>query len=184
MGNTETTTITTAKAASPNAGRSKTEFRAKREIIGLTQADIAEELGVGLKTVKRWESEGYRNPSDEAWALIDREYEKVKKTIAFTVNAYSALKEKGSASSPIQLAYYRSQEQHDAVSPAEENYLRVNAQMRIMAIVLESLGIESTFISEGLEEVARRNGVKKLPAVSSRERAVPRSVVREDGAGE
>ena len=159
MGNTETTTITTAKAASPNAGRSKTEFRAKREIIGLTQADIAEELGVGLKTVKRWESEGYRNPSDEAWALIDREYEVVRKTIANAVRTFTPLKENDGASSPIRLAYYRSQEQYEELSPIEGNYLRVNASMRVTAIVLESLGIEATFVpTDGLAEIARAKG--------------------------
>lgn len=60
----------------PYAGRSVAEFRAKREMCGLSLYDVAEELGVAVNTVKRWENPNYFPPSPAAWRYIDREYDK------------------------------------------------------------------------------------------------------------
>lgn len=59
----------------PYADRSVAEFRAKRELCGLSLYDVAEELGVALNTVKRWENPNYFPPSPAAWRFIDRQYE-------------------------------------------------------------------------------------------------------------
>ena len=60
----------------PYADRSVAEFRAKREMCGLSLYDVAEELGVAVNTVKRWENPNYFPPSPAAWRYIDREYDK------------------------------------------------------------------------------------------------------------
>lgn len=60
----------------PYASRSVAEFRAKRELSGLSLYDVAKELGVALNTVKRWENPNYFPPSPAAWRFIDREYDK------------------------------------------------------------------------------------------------------------
>jgi len=60
----------------PYANRSVAEFRAKRELCGISLYDIADELGVAVNTVKRWENPNYFPPSPAAWRFIDREYEK------------------------------------------------------------------------------------------------------------
>ena len=60
----------------PYADRSVAEFRAKRELCGLSLYDVAEELGVAVNTVKRWENPNYFPPSPAAWRYIDREYDK------------------------------------------------------------------------------------------------------------
>lgn len=60
----------------PYADRSVAEFRAKRELCGLSLYDVAKELGVAVNTVKRWENPNYFPPSPAAWRYIDREYEK------------------------------------------------------------------------------------------------------------
>lgn len=60
----------------PYADRSVAEFRAKRELCGLSTYDVAKELGVAVNTVKRWENPNYFPPSPAAWRFIDREYEK------------------------------------------------------------------------------------------------------------
>ena len=97
--------------------------------------------------MKRWESDGYRNPSDEAWALIDREYEVFKRTIATDIKVFSHLSGRRGEVKPVEIAYWRSQEQIDEVYPMPMKYLRANANARIAAIVLETLGIDCTFIS-------------------------------------
>ncbi len=60
----------------PYAGRSVAEFRAMREMCGLSVYDVAKELDVAVNTVKRWENPNYFPPSPEAWRFIDREYNK------------------------------------------------------------------------------------------------------------
>lgn len=65
----------------PYADRSVAEFRAKRELSGLSLYDVAQELGVALNTVKRWENPNYFPPSPAAWRFIDREYEKYCKRV-------------------------------------------------------------------------------------------------------
>ena len=59
----------------PYADRSVAEFRAKRELCGLSLYDVAQELGVALNTVKRWENPNYFPPSPHAWRYIDRQYD-------------------------------------------------------------------------------------------------------------
>lgn len=60
----------------PYADRSVAEFRAKREMCGLSLYDVADELGVAVNTVKRWENPNYFPPSPAAWRFIDRQYDK------------------------------------------------------------------------------------------------------------
>ena len=60
----------------PYADRSVAEFRAKRELCGLSLYDVADELGVAVNTVKRWENPNYFPPSPAAWRYIDREYDR------------------------------------------------------------------------------------------------------------
>ena len=60
----------------PYADRSVAEFRAERELCGLSLYDVAKELGVAVNTVKRWENPNYFPPSPAAWEYIDREYER------------------------------------------------------------------------------------------------------------
>jgi hypothetical protein len=60
----------------PYADRSVAEFRAKREMCGLSLYDVAQELGVAANTVKRWENPNYFPPSPAAWRFIDRQYDK------------------------------------------------------------------------------------------------------------
>lgn len=60
----------------PYADRSVAEFRARRELCGLSTYDVAKALGVAVNTVKRWENPNYFPPSPTAWEYIDREYER------------------------------------------------------------------------------------------------------------
>ena len=58
----------------PYADRSVAKFCAKREMCGISLYDIAQELGIAVNTVKRWEDPNYFPPSPEAWRYIDRQH--------------------------------------------------------------------------------------------------------------
>lgn len=50
----------------------KAEFRLLREAVGMTQAAMARELGVEVRSVKRWESqEAPQAPPQDAWNLLE-----------------------------------------------------------------------------------------------------------------
>lgn len=54
--------------------RGKADFRARREMLGLTQQDVADALNANVKTIKNWENPRqtrYRI-SDAAWEYLDR----------------------------------------------------------------------------------------------------------------
>ena len=89
--------------------RSKLELRALREIVGLSQADMAEALGVNRTTVKRWErpdSDGY-TPPDDAFELLDNLVAQQDATVS------AALAEHG-GDAAVTLPYYRTQEELEA----------------------------------------------------------------------
>ena len=54
--------------------RSKREFKFLREQVGYRQIDLAREMGVSERSVKRWEdikSENYHAP-EAAWEILDK----------------------------------------------------------------------------------------------------------------
>ena len=52
--------------------RTKSEFRALRERVGLTRDTLAELLGVTVRSVRYWESlDSLRYPPEDAWHVLD-----------------------------------------------------------------------------------------------------------------
>lgn len=93
--------------------QSKAAFRAIREECGMTQQDVAVELGYDPRSVKRWENEAatdYRAP-EAAWAWLlacrDALYEEADHAVREVLRMH-----RGDA--PVALTYYRTQEQLDA----------------------------------------------------------------------
>lgn len=90
----------------PYKDRSVAEFRAKREMSGLSTYDVAHELGVAVNTVKRWENPHYFPPSPAAWRFIDRAYEQHKKKVSEIID--KAIEEfDENDEKPIVIGWYR-----------------------------------------------------------------------------
>ena len=52
--------------------RTQGEFKARREMAGLSQQDISAALGVNISTVKRWENPSFPYmPPEDAWKTVD-----------------------------------------------------------------------------------------------------------------
>lgn len=52
-------------------GRDKADLKAVRESIGISQIDLSEELGVTVRSIKRWEQIGWEEPPERVWELIE-----------------------------------------------------------------------------------------------------------------
>lgn len=123
--------------------RSKAEFRALRESVGLSQADVARALGVTVRSVRRWEtpSPGYLGAPDDAWALLDDAIARQNAVVAGALDTVDALPGR-----TVQLAYYRDQEQFDEYSREPgEPYGQANANARLVADALRSHGVDVSF---------------------------------------
>lgn len=123
--------------------RSKAEFRALRESVGMSQADVAKKLGVTVRSVRRWETPapGYRGAPDDAWKLLDETVKKQDAVVAGALDIADALHGRS-----VQLTYYRDQKQFDLFGREPgEPYGQANANARMTADALRSQGVEVSF---------------------------------------
>ena len=121
-------------------GRSKADFRARREALGLTQQDVADEADVNVSTVKRWEKPGYFDPPDDVWAWLDDCGALQREVVDAAVSAAVAR-----GRGPVQVTYYRSQEQYDELGRDPGPYGVANANARMVSSRLRGLGFEVDF---------------------------------------
>ncbi|MDO4443866.1 MAG: helix-turn-helix transcriptional regulator [Slackia sp.] len=112
------------------------EFRARREICGLTQGDVADACGVRLLTVKRWEKLGEAEPPADAWEFLEGVEAARRAVVRQAVEAAAADKP-----GAVRLTYCRTQEQYDALGRGGGPVGVANANARAVADLLESMGI-------------------------------------------
>jgi transcriptional regulator with XRE-family HTH domain len=123
--------------------RSKAEFRALRESVGMSQADVARALGMTVRSVRRWETPepGYHGAPDDAWKLLDDALAEQAAAVSSSLETAASQPD-----GPVQLMYYRDQAQFDAYgSEPGEPYGQANANARAIADALRSQGMEVTF---------------------------------------
>lgn len=127
--------------------KSKAAFRAVREACGLSQQDVADEAGVQLRTVKKWESSGsdIKQPPDDVWewlvAMRDAAYAEAARMAANAIEL--AVDE--SDSGPIYIAYYRMQADLERFGQDDRPYGLVNTISRKAAEIIEDAGYEVEF---------------------------------------
>lgn len=120
--------------------RTKADFRALRELLGLTQQDVADAAGVNVSTAKRWEKPGYFTPPDDVWAWLE-DCERLHGEVVDAAVSAAVARGRG----PVQITYYRSQEQYDAAGSDDGPYGVANANARMVASRLRALGYEVDF---------------------------------------
>jgi transcriptional regulator with XRE-family HTH domain len=122
----------------PYADRSVAEFRAKREMCGISLYDVAGELGVAVNTVKRWENPNYFPPSPAAWRFIDRAYDRHCDNVA---DALQDAIDSREPDKPITVLWWR-----NGMSGVNDAQVGMhNAVSRAVAESLMTLGYEVTF---------------------------------------
>lgn len=112
-------------------------FRALRESLGLSLADVAEAMGVRERSVRRWEACGDNYPPEDAWEWLEGMQRRFEEGVS---HALSVVERSGAGRASI--TYYRSQEEYDAMGRDEGPYGFTNAISREVALTLQAEGIE------------------------------------------
>ena len=121
----------------------KAQFRATRELVGLTQADVAEDLGVAIQSVKRWEREDMKNYSvpETALAYIHEQKDSFIKSVTRLYNSFFESIESGDADiDALPLTYFRDQAMRDRALEEPGRFSQINAIARAVATMLEVEG--------------------------------------------
>lgn len=128
--------------------RTKAEFRAIRERLGMSRALVAEVLEIPEKTVSLWEdASSPRLPSDEAWEMLDEALEHQRAIVNAVIQRAMGEGERlGSKPSTVWLPYWLNQEEYDRYSDDAAYGLRGNVDMSnanaiATQIALESMGV-------------------------------------------
>lgn len=131
--------------------RSKAEFRALRELTGITQAQLAKLLHVEVRSVKRWESESApQNAPADAWDIIDAAVESQRRAVEIALDRIDAMEdESGAPPEAVMLPYWSSAEEYaghstDAALGVEtdsDSWRMANASNRALAAVLMAEGV-------------------------------------------
>lgn len=132
---------------------SRAEFRALRESVGMTQQLLADELGVQVRSVKRWEQEnpnGWYEPPRDAWDILYDALEIQKKAILESVKKVKEIEDAHGKPDKIVLSYWLSQADYiswssDAQLDTVGDWRMANANTRAVAAVLRHRGYEVVF---------------------------------------
>lgn len=142
-------------------GRTKAEFRALRETLGITQQRMADDLGVRVLSVKRWESPRYQQQAPEdAWALLDDlmavQDSAVGAALAQVRDVADSL---GGDPREVVLPYWASQsdylEHHYLAAESDASWTEVNATSRRVASMLRWLGYSVRWVDGADNPVPR-----------------------------
>ena len=128
--------------------RRKSDFRAMREMVGLTQDALAREVGVALRSVKRWEDpklEWYQPPQD-AWDALDAYLETQDQMVREVSGEVLEMVERADRKpEAVPITYYRTQAQFDELGRDEGYYGIANANARALASELRRAGLKVFF---------------------------------------
>lgn len=140
--------------------RSKREFKFLREQVGYRQIDLAREMGVSERSVKRWEdikSENYHAP-EAAWEILDKAVDLQMLVVEDALSHIDESIEELGYPNSIQLIYWMNQDEYDQYHCIEDDgdWRQANANNRIIAYIL----MEQGFNIEWIE--ASENTVPKM----------------------
>lgn len=98
--------------------RSKADFQALRDLVGLDQVDVADALGVKPVTVRKWEDpRAFALPRKAAWLFLENVADTIERKsadlAAQALEAAQRARADGRELSPVLLTYWRTREDWD-----------------------------------------------------------------------
>lgn len=128
-------------------------FKATRERVGMSQQDVADALGVQVRSVKRWENDTWRyDAPEEAYELLQRRLKTQREMVDYAVSIVEEQAENlGRKPDLIPITYFRNQAMFDQYGRDKGCYSIANANARATAQALEALGyaVEFRYPTEG-----------------------------------
>lgn len=168
MGETSTKTPTqrtTENPAERPTDRTKAEFWALRESVGMARSALANELGVQVRSVRRWESPGapQRAPKD-AWDVLDEAMAAQRRAVSDGLAKVDGIAaEQGCYPKAVSLPHWASGDDHDEFysGPGLGDWRMANASMRVLALALLERGIQVKWVDgvEGADAPSERSPV-------------------------
>lgn len=132
--------------------RTKAAFRATREMVGMTQAALAQELGVEVRSVKRWEHpDAPQQPPRAAWDVLDAALGDQDSIVEYTLGLMDRLRESmGRYPESFWLVYWTGPEQYAAHHLPHDggDWRMANANNRRVAAVLMDMGVAVEWVDE------------------------------------
>jgi hypothetical protein len=140
--------------------RSKAEFRALRETVGMTQQHMARLLNVEVRSVKRWESPGYStyHAPQDAWDILDDAIAAQRRAVSFALGKVDEIAASaGHDPATVELTYWTSQEDYATYHSIEDggDWRQANANSRLVAFALHERGIEVRWIAGAESKVPK-----------------------------
>ena len=134
--------------------RTKEQFRAIRERVGITQAELSRIMGVSQRSVRYWENPlAQRTPPDEAWRILDDALCQQRRGIALALQRVEKIiYEMGDEPDAIELPYWLSEGDYaqwstDAKLGVIGDWRMANANNLALSIRLEERGIMVRWVS-------------------------------------
>lgn len=128
---------------------SKAEFHAIREMVGMTQQALADELGVEVRSVKRWESpKAPQVPPQDACDVLEAALGRQREVVGFALDkVHDVMDETGGAPQQVVLPYWSGAEDYgerstDAALGVEGDWRMANANARALASALWAEGVD------------------------------------------
>ena len=121
---------------------SKAQFRAMRERCGISQQMLANQAGVKVMSVKRWEKPGEAMPPQDVQDWLEdmlAAHVRAVRTVLDVVD--SIIDRQEHEPTHVSLSYYRSQAHYDRYGRDKANFSVVNARSREAAAILENRGV-------------------------------------------
>lgn len=136
--------------------RSKADFKALRELVGMSRAVLADRLDVSQRSVRRWESPDYDwQPPQDAWDVLDEARKRQLEIVTYAVHKIKGIeREMGGTPEQVDLTYWHNEEEYIAAHPDEGvDWQMANANSRLVAHELERLKYRVSFNFPGLKAI-------------------------------
>lgn len=148
--------------------KTKAAFRALRESCGMTQRDVADEAGVAVFSVKRWENEdeSSHQPPDDVWEwLVECHQSMIAEARESAAKALALAREERN-DGPIAIRYYRTQEALDEAQlplGTDRPVGYVNAVSMRAAEIIEDAGMDTLLMYDDAMAVESVEGYAIQP---------------------